>query len=94
MGAILNRLQEIDGKRGNREAGWGPRHLWGGVGAVVGFAIEYHVRQDIPWRQPFHVYNLWIFGLFAAQIIGAKLRQIQSPQDASSPHIYTLFGKR
>jgi hypothetical protein len=74
--------------------GWGPRHIWGGVGAVVTFAIEYHVRQDIPWRQPFHVYNLWVFGLVAAQIIGAKLRQIQTPQDASSPYIYTLFGKQ
>jgi hypothetical protein len=74
--------------------GWGPRYLWGVVGAAVGFAIEYHVRQDIPWRQPFHFYNLWVFGLFAATLIGQKLRQIQTGPEASSPYISTLFGKQ
>jgi hypothetical protein len=73
--------------------GWRPRILWGAVGTLAGFAVEYHLRQDIPWRQPIHFYFLPAAGLLIATMIGEKLHQIQTGPEANGPYISSLFGK-
>jgi hypothetical protein len=73
--------------------GWRPRILWGGIGALVGFAVELHLHQDLPWRQPIHFYSLPTTGLLVATMIGEKLHQIHTGTAANGPYISTLFGK-
>jgi hypothetical protein len=70
-----------------------PPNPLGGIGALVGFAVEYHLRRDIAWRQPIHFCSLPATGLLVATMIGEKLHQIQAAEEANKRYFSTLFGE-